>query len=43
MEICPAYILKINSDCEKQIILSLIPNEEKESLHYLAVKNYLQY
>ena len=36
-EICPAYISKINSNCEKQII-RLFPNEEKESCHYLAVK-----
>ena len=26
-EICPAYISKINSDCEKQIILLMIPDE----------------
>ena len=32
-EICPAYISKINSNCKKQII----PNEEKEGWHYLAV------
>ena len=25
-----AYISKINSNCEKQIILLMIPNEEKE-------------
>ena len=25
-EICPAYISKINSNCEKQIILLMIPN-----------------
>ena len=25
-EICPAYITKINSNCEKQIILLTIPN-----------------
>ena len=25
-EICPAYISKINSNCEKQIILLTIPN-----------------
>ena len=38
-EICLAYISKINSNCEKQIILLIIPNEEKEGLwHYLAVK-----
>ena len=29
-EICPADISKINSNCEKQIILIMIPNEEKE-------------
>ena len=29
-EICPAYVSKINSDCEKQIILLIIPNIEKE-------------
>ena len=29
-EICPAYISKIHSHCEKQIILLMIPNEEKE-------------
>ena len=38
-EICPAYISKINSNCEKQIILSMILNEDKEGWHYLAVKN----
>ena len=38
-EICPAYISKINWNCEKQIILLMIPNEQKEGLwHYLAVK-----
>ena len=26
---CPAYISKINSNCEKQIILLITPNEEK--------------
>ena len=29
MELCPAYISKINSNCEKQIILLMIPNVEK--------------
>ena len=29
-EISPAYISKINSNCEKQIILLMIPNEENE-------------
>ena len=33
-----AYISKINSNCEKQIILLMIPNEEKEGWHYIAVK-----
>ena len=37
-EICPAYISKINSNCEKQIILLIIPNFEKEGWHYPAVK-----
>ena len=42
-EICPAYISKINSNCERQIIL-LIPNVEKEVWHYLVVKkSYLRY
>ena len=29
-EICPAYISKINSNFEKQIILLMISNKEKE-------------
>ena len=37
-EIWPAYILKINVDCEKQIMILMILNEEKEGLHYLAAK-----
>ena len=37
-EICPAFISKINSNWEKQIILLMIPNEEKEGWHCLAVK-----
>ena len=36
-EICPAYISKITSNCEKQIILLMIPDEEKEGWHYLAI------
>ena len=46
--ICPVYILKINSNCEKQIILLMIPKKknkrkcktkkEKENWHYHAVK-----
>ena len=37
-EICLAYISKINSNWGKQIILLMIPNEQKEGLHYLAIK-----
>ena len=29
VEICPAYISRINSNCKKQIILLMIPNKEK--------------
>ena len=29
---CPAYISKINSNCEKQIILLMIPNKENRRL-----------
>ena len=43
MDICPAHISKINSNGEKQIIILMIPNKEKEGWHYLAVKNYLHY
>ena len=35
---CPAYISKINMNCEKQIILLMIPNKEIEGWHNLAVK-----
>ena len=31
-EICPAYISKGNSNCEKQIILLLIPNKKTRRL-----------
>ena len=34
---CPAYITKYKSTCEKQIILLMIPNEEKEGWNHLAV------
>ena len=37
IEIWPAYISKINCDCEKKIVL-MIPNEEKKSWHYFPVK-----
>ena len=35
-KIYPAYVSKHNSNCEKQVILLMIPNGEK--WHYLAVK-----
>ena len=37
-ETCPIYISKTHSNCEKQIILSMIPNKEKEEWHYLLIK-----
>ena len=37
-EIFPAYISNINSNCEKQIILLMISNEEKKGPYYPAVK-----
>ena len=37
-KICPPYSSKINSNCEKQIILLTIPNEEKKVWHYLSLK-----
>ena len=37
-EKCPACISKFNSNCEKQIIILININDEKESWHYLAVK-----
>ena len=40
-EISPAYILKHNSTREKQIIISMIPNNEKKVWHYFAVKKSL--
>ena len=36
-ELCPVYISNINSNCEKQIILLIIPNNEKGD-YILAVK-----
>ena len=36
-ETFPAYISKINTSCETQIVLLMIPNEKKV-WHYLAVK-----
>ena len=37
-EICLAYVSKLNSNCEKQIIWFIIPTEEKKRWHYLEVK-----
>ena len=37
-KICPVYVSKHNSNCEKQVILLMIPNGQ--GWHYLAVKNY---
>ena len=37
-ETSPPFISKINWNCEKQIILLIIPNKEKEGWHYLVVK-----
>ena len=37
-EIYPAYLSKNKSNCEKQIILLMFPNEEKEGWHFLAVE-----
>ena len=42
-EICPVYISKINSNCEKQIILLVIPNKVKKGMHYFTVKKCLFY
>ena len=41
-KIYPAYVLKHNSNREKQVILLMISNWEKQ-WHYLAVKNYQHY
>ena len=37
-EICLAYISKTNCNCRKQIILLMIPSEEKKGWHYLPLK-----
>ena len=37
-EVVPAYVSKYNLNREKQMILLMIPNAEKERWHYLAVK-----
>ena len=41
METFPAYVSEMNSNCEKQNILLIIPNVEKAGWHYLTVKKYL--
>ena len=38
MEICPAYFLETNLNCEKQMILLIISNKWNEGWYYLAVK-----
>ena len=35
---CTTYISKVNSNCEKQIILLMIQNEKKEDWHYFSAK-----
>ena len=40
---CLAYISKINSNREKEIILLMIPKKEKEGWHHVAIKKYLHY
>ena len=42
-KICAAYISKINWNCEKQIIVLMIRNEENKGWRYLAVKKNLNY
>ena len=41
-EKCPVYISKINSNCEKQIILLMIQNEEKKD-GIVCSKKYLRF
>ena len=44
MEICPAFISKINSDCEKQIILLMIAKRRRKRLAFTCWKKiYLHY
>ena len=38
MKISTAYISNINSSYEKQVILLMTPNEDKEGWHYLPTK-----
>ena len=39
--IYPAYVSKHKSNCEKQVILLMIPDEK--GWRYIKVKNYLHY
>ena len=39
---CPAYISKISSNCEKKNFL-MVPNEKKKNCIILRYKNYLHY
>ena len=39
-ERCPAYISKVNSNCEKSL---MITNKEKKVWYYVAMKNYQHY
>ena len=41
MDIYSVYYLKINSNCEKQVIILMIPNEKKEGWYYLAIKKII--
>ena len=41
MDMCHAYVSKHNSNCEKQIILLMISNEEE--CYYLKLKKYMHY
>ena len=41
VEICPVYISKINSDCEKETILLMISNKENNAGIILQLENYL--
>ena len=40
-EICPAYISKINSNCEKTNNSINVSKKEKEGWYYLAVRKVL--
>ena len=48
-KIYSAYVSKKNSNCEKQVILLVIPNGKKREVksdgrwHYLALKNYMHH